>query len=649
MASTFLGLTIASSGLTAANAGINVTANNISNRNTVGYSRQVVTQQAAKPVRVYARYGTMGAGVTVTGIDQIRDSYYDHKYWTNQGNLGENIQKHYYMGQIEELYFSEMKASGFTTYYSKFTASLETLYTNPADVSKRNAAIQAAQTLSSYFNDTAHSLNAYQDDTNLQISVMVDRINSAAQNIAALNKQIQTLELNGATANELRDRRANVVDELSQYVGVTVIEKLSDTGSSSYSVKICDQTLVEGQICHTLSVRAREGDQLRHDEDNEGLYDLTWSNGMNFVTYNESLTGMLKGYIDIRDGNNQELTHYPIKDAVGLEYKGIPYYKVQTNLFAKEYTREFNKIQMQGEDFNEESTERVPFFSVSTMTTEQVKEQSDKIYQLYQNTDQDATAVIKNADGSETTWTKEDAAKWIQERACEYAKEQHPTLLENDLFNNDGNGNLTLKDEYMKEYLYGADYKQKAVKYAMKNNPTADKSSFYNPDGTVKDNVVTDYINAAKNNKDMAGCMIMIDYITDQMTAENMCVNEDLILDNDKMATTSYIYDGVDSQDLIGEMVKLADKRFMINGNAEEFMEGLVAVSAIDSDAARAMETNYENISATIENQRLSISGVDEDEEAANLVKYQHAYNLAAKCISVMSEIYNKLINETAV
>ena len=147
----------------------------------------------------------------------------------------------------------------------------------------------------------------------------------------------------------------------------------------------------------------------------------------------------------------------------------------------------------------------------------------------------------------------------------------------------------------------------------------------------------------------MAGCMIMIDYITDQMTAENMCVNEDLILDNDKMATTSYIYDGVDSQDLIGEMVKLADKRFMINGNAEEFMEGLVAVSAIDSDAARAMETNYENISATIENQRLSISGVDEDEEAANLVKYQHAYNLAAKCISVMSEIYNKLINETAV
>lgn len=642
MASTFLGLTIASSGLTAANAGINVTANNISNRNTVGYSRQVVTQQASKPVRVFARYGTMGAGVTVTGIDQIRDSYYDHKYWTNQGNLGENIQKHYYMGQIEELYFSEMKASGFTTYYSKFTASLETLYTNPADVSKRNAAIQAAQTLSSYFNDTANSLNAYQDDTNLQISVMVDRINSAAQNIAALNKQIQTLELNGATANELRDQRANVVDELSQYVGITVTEKLSDTGSSSYTVKICNQTLVEGQICHTLYVKAREGDELRHDEDNEGLYDLIWSNGMNFPTYNESLTGMLKGYIDIRDGNNQEITHHPIEDAVGLEYKGIPYYKVQTNLFAKEYTREFNKIQMQGQDFNEESTERVPFFSISTMTTEKVKTQSDSIYELYQGTVQ-GTVLIQNADGSETEWTQADAIDWVKKKALEYAKEQHPTLLDNELV--DGTG--ALKEEYLNEYLYGADYQQRAVKYAVENGAT--KESCYNQDGTVKNSVITNYINVAKNNKDMAGYMVMIDYITDQMTAENMCVNEDLILDNDKMATTSYIYDGVDSQDLISEMVKLADKRFMINGNAEEFMEGLVAVSAIDSDAARAMETNYQNISATIENQRLSISGVDEDEEAANLVKYQHAYNLAAKCISVMSEIYNKLINETAV
>ena len=627
MASTFLGLTIASSGLTAANAGINVTANNISNRNTTGYSRQVVTQQAFKPIRVYARYGTMGAGVTVTGIDQIRDSYYDHKYWKNQGSLGEHSLKNYYMGQIEELYFSEIKSSGFTTYYSNFTAALETLYTNPADISKRNAVIQSAQTLASYFNDTATSLDAYQDDTNLQISVMVDRINSAAKNIAALNKQIQTLELNGATANELRDQRANIVDELSKYVGVTVLEKVSDTGSSSYSVKICNQTLVEGQICNTLYIKTRTGEELRHDEDVEGLYDIVWSNGMSFGTYNENLTGMIKGYIDIRDGNNQELTHHPIEDAEGLKYKGIPYYKVQTNLFVKEYAREFNKIQMQGQNFNEESTARIPFFSLTTMTTEKVQEQADALYNLYKAAD-GTTVEIQNADGSTTKWSKGDVDgcknvdEWIEEKALEFAKEQHPTLLETDLKDGDN-----LKEKYMEEYLYGidydkvleyakkqhpdiaendllkdpkadrivkeeyldeyrykylhnADYQQKAVAYAVKNQilGVTTKEDCYNPDGTVKDDVIDAYMDATRESADMAGYMIMVDFISDQMTAGNMCVNEELILDNNKVATTGYLYDGVDSQDLIQEMVKLADKRFMINGTAEEFMESLVEI-----------------------------------------------------------------------
>jgi len=621
MSSTFLGLTIAYSGLTAANAGINVTTHNISNCNTVGYCRQVVSQEASKPIRVHARYGTMGAGVTVTGITQIRDTYYDYKYWTNQGSLGEYTQKSYYMKQIEDLYFSETKstddsASGFTAYYGNFTNALETMYTNPSDTSKRAAVIQSAQTLSTYFNDTMTSLDTYQNDTNLQIEVIVNRINSAAENIAALNKQIKSLELNGTQAKELRDKRANVVDDLSQYVGVEVIESFTDTGSSSYTVKICNQTLVDGFFFNTLEVTARDDTQLRHDEDVEGLYDITWSNKMNFCTYNEDLTGTLKGYLDIRDGNNQGVTHYPVEGAFGLDYKGIPYYKEQTNLFAKEYTREFNKIQMQGQGLNEESTARIPFFSLSTMTTDEIKEQADKIYNLYQGNIPENEVEIKNADGSITKWKKEDATKWVNEKALEYAKEQHPTQTELDLTNGDG----TVKTEYLEEYLYGADY--------VKNG------------GNIAN---------AKLNPDLGSPMVMIDYITDQMTAGYMSVNNDLILDNDLVGTTGYIYDGVDSQDLIKMMATLKDKNFMINGTPEEFMEGLVAVSSIDSNAAKSLEKNYQNISNVISNQRLSISGVDEDEEAVNLIKYQHAYGLAAKCISVMSEVYNKLINETAV
>jgi flagellar hook-associated protein 1 FlgK len=58
---------------------------------------------------------------------------------------------------------------------------------------------------------------------------------------------------------------------------------------------------------------------------------------------------------------------------------------------------------------------------------------------------------------------------------------------------------------------------------------------------------------------------------------------------------------------------------------------------------------NYTNLKKAVENQRLSLSGVDPDEDDMNLVKYQEAYNLSAKMIQIMSEIYDKLINETGV
>ena len=89
MPSTFFGLTIASSGLRAANAALNTTGNNISNVDTLGYSRQAVTTEAAQALRVFATYGCAGAGVETIAIERIRDSFYDVKYRENETRLGE--------------------------------------------------------------------------------------------------------------------------------------------------------------------------------------------------------------------------------------------------------------------------------------------------------------------------------------------------------------------------------------------------------------------------------------------------------------------------------------------------------------------------------------------------------------------------------
>ena len=75
----------------------------------------------------------------------------------------------------------------------------------------------------------------------------------------------------------------------------------------------------------------------------------------------------------------------------------------------------------------------------------------------------------------------------------------------------------------------------------------------------------------------------------------------------------------------------------------------MISDISIDTQESEIFSKNFTNIANTIENQRLSISGVDEDEEALDLVKFQNAYNLSSKMISVMAEVYDKLIEETGV
>ena len=111
MASTFFGLTIASSGLSTFQTAINTTANNISNVDTEGYSRQEAIKTAAEAIRVNAKYGSTGTGVEVSAISQMRDLYYDLKYWGNNSRLGEFQTKSYYLNQIETYFQDDVNAS----------------------------------------------------------------------------------------------------------------------------------------------------------------------------------------------------------------------------------------------------------------------------------------------------------------------------------------------------------------------------------------------------------------------------------------------------------------------------------------------------------------------------------------------------------
>jgi len=85
------------------------------------------------------------------------------------------------------------------------------------------------------------------------------------------------------------------------------------------------------------------------------------------------------------------------------------------------------------------------------------------------------------------------------------------------------------------------------------------------------------------------------------------------------------------------------------NGTAKDFLEMILGDVALNASNANTFFRAYKGLSNAIDNQRSSVSGVDEDEEAVNLVKYQHAYNLSSRMIQTLTEIYNRLILQTGV
>lgn len=492
MPNTFFGLNIGTLGIHAANANLNVTANNIANEYTKGYSRQVANQQATTAIRVHQKYGMIGSGVEVTSVERIRNEYYDVKYQENQTRLGENSSRYYYMLKLEDL-FNESKVDGFTEEFDNLYNSIEELKKDPSDLTTRNSYLNYAESFLEYLQEIKTDLKLEQEDLNAEISNNVNKINSLAEEIASINKQINVVELTGANANELRDRRSVLLDELSEIVDISTTETKYENGKSEFTVKIGGSTLVNSFDYYTLKVETR--DESANPEDVVGLYDIYWSHGQEFNPVKLGVGGTLKGLLEVRDGNNGTVTGSQYSYAV--EYKGVPYYINQVNEFLDSFTAALNEVHAKGTNLYGDSTQDIPVF------------------------------------------VKSDQGKYT-----------------------------------------------------------------INPD----------------------------------------------IKDDPKLLATSYDYtDGVSQYDLVDELLATKNANVYNGGTASEFLQALVTDLAVDTRKAKTFTENYTNMQTTIENQRQSIMGVDKDEEAMNLVKFQEAYNLNSKVISVMAEIYDKLIQETGV
>lgn len=666
MPSQFFGLNIAYTGLLASNAALNTTSNNIANVQTEGYSRQQVQQQAANPIRVFQTYGCAGAGVETLAIERVRDEFYDGRYWDNNASLGEYAQKQYYMTQIENYFDDNGKNAGFKTVFDQLmTTGLQELLKDPNDATAKSQFVGYAGALAEYFNGLAANLQKLQKDVNQEIKLKVDEINSLAGELANLNKQINTIELTGATANELRDRRTLLLDQLSEVVDVETKEiPITDpnqpdreTGANRFIVRIAGgQTLVDGNEYNGLECVARTNYEKVNQTDIDGLYDVYWENGQKFNLYSGALGGALKGLVEMRDGNNGENFTGLVTDT-GTTAGGAQ--DTVTIQVSKAYLQDMNKCKLSdnGGIINLGNQE----FYYDSWT-----------YQLSYDTGGEAvysyTFVLSDQQKNPLRLTNDRVGKVasigadLEYQGVPYYMNQMNEWVRtfSEKFNDiltagyDSKGNAGVKlftGDYAtddKQYEFEEGFRYDLYDYdAYLAEVETTKNAYMAADPSLTESEAL--ARARQNTRFTVGVSDDSYY---RLTAMNFSVLTAVELDPGRLANRYDKGDGVEQNDLLEDIKDLAtnkDRMTFRGCSASEFLQCVLSDVALNASRANTFYQNFKDVSGTIDTQRISISGVDEDEEAVNLVKYQNGYNLASKMIQTLTEIYDRLILETGV
>ena len=640
MPSQFFGLNIAYTGLLASNAAMNTTSNNIANVQTEGYSRQQVTQQASNALRVFQTYGCAGAGVETLAIERVRDEFYDGRFWDNNAQLGEYDMKQYYMQQLETYFDDDGKSTGFKTIFDQLMVTgMQALLKDPNSATAKSQFVGYAGALTEYFNGMAGNLEKVQKDINQEIKLKVDEINSIAGEIATLNKQITTIELTGTKANELRDRRTLLVDELSKIVDVDVKEtpvidannENRETGANRYMVKIAGgQMLVDGSDYNGLECVARTSYEKVNQTDIDGLYEVYWADGQKFNLYNASMGGDLAGLIQTRDGNNGEnFTGQVTAIGTTTTADGTPHDTVTVKV-TKAYLQDLNKCNL---------------------------------------SDQGGILDLGNQEFYYDSW----------EYTCEYDANGVATYTYTfTLSDSEKNPRSITNDRVGKKAEIGANLSYQGIPYYMnqmnewirtfsqKFNDILTSGYSGNGDPGVKmftgnkatggeQFLLDDAAKRYDKQEKKAGSKVTVKVNDDsyyRLTVKNFDILEAIEQDPSLMANRNNAADGVGQNDLLNDLKDLATdkKKMSFRGcNASEFLQCVLSDVALNASRANTFYASFKDVSATIDNQRISISGVDEDEEAVNLVKYRNGYNLASKMIQTLTEIYDRLILETGV
>ncbi len=641
MPSTFGSLEISKTGMMTYNAAIQTTAHNIANIETKGYSRQTANYEAL--VANKSAITVQGFGVGNVNVTRERNEYYDNKYIRTQSAFSKYDTDTYYLNALQDMICGNVTSddkSRIMDAFDDFYASLSNLVGNPNNLTIRTEAATKAQTFAEYVQNMGKNMQQLQDEANVEIKTTVDQVNAIAEKIASLNRQINVIESYGNMANDLRDQRSVLIDELSQYASVETLEKKgtitktsgrqSDelTVDTQFYVYMNGNTLVDGyRINHIVYTQK---DTYTNINDIKGLYELSWEDGTDFLEHARNLGGKLQSLFEMRDGNNSTTLEGMIDPgANGVNYTDNTITLVRST---KDKTANF---------INESALLNIPTHdgeiiingSVYRYETFKATWDPDKSEYTYTFTMKDKLdSNDANLTTAQTSGMTISIGENVAARGIPYYFAQLNEFVR------------TFSSRFNEIQNEGHDlYNELGIDFFTSKTPTQGK----------------DYVmEEGEHDFDTSKMDVTTDASYYFMSAANYKVSDEMVHDPKKLACKAIVRDengnitsiGNDNWENVQKLSELKDDSSMfLHGAPDSFIQSLASSMGVECSKAEHLSKSQENLLLAIDMNRKSVSGVDEDEEAEDLMVFQQMLFNQYKVLSVMNQVLEKLIHGTAV
>lgn len=552
---------IAKTALMTSQTAIQVTSHNIANVNNPDYKRQRVNMSSADMIM---SGGTIiGTGVDVDSIERVYDRFLQLQIFNSKGSLGRYSKEEYVLSRLEGV-FNDLEGYGLTNVLNEFFNAVQDAANDPTSYAARVALLGKGDTLAARINGMESRIRQQISDINKEISGKVKDINNLASQVASINQEILKAESSGGMANDLRDKRDALINSLSEYIDITVLD--NNDGQKTI-LAAGGNPLVESAFSAAMGVRA--------DANNDGNYDVIFpdvTGGYTDITDNIS-SGSLKGLINTRDN-----VHTPA------------FNKFKT--LAASITKEFNEIHRAG-------------YGLDGSTG--VLDLSGATNAFFKPLTPDVTANSTNTGSAVVTTSGvfDLSAVTLSDYEIRFTSSASYSIV-------DTTNNVVVLSG---AYASGANIDFEGIRVNITDSPGTPQAG-----DTFKVSVTS---NAARN-------------FSVSLTDANKFAAA-----QDPLALPG------DNRNALALAALKDDSTVLSSGTAtfSAYYESIVADIGTKAQESSRNASFQDVVVNQMENNMDSVSGVSMEEEAANLVKYQYAYQAAAKLITVVDDLFNTLVN----